>query len=76
VTFPESEEAPMNDSLQQDGKFGPHRTVVLDLQEYEDLLYTIDLLKGILVAEREVREGGGIPHEQVMAELRAKYGCN
>ena len=50
------------------------RTVVVDAEEYEDLLYTVDLLRGIHQADREVEAGIWIPHEQVMAELRAKYG--
>lgn len=49
------------------------RTVVVDAEEYEDLLYTVDLLQGLHEAERELAEGRGIPHERVKAELLRKF---
>ena len=49
-------------------------TVTLDSGEYDDLLYRLDLLEGIFEAERDLDEGNGIPHEEVFAQLRRKFG--
>jgi uncharacterized protein (DUF433 family) len=49
-------------------------TVTINAGEYDDLVYRVDLLEGIFEAERELDEGNGIPHEQVMATLRHKFG--
>jgi uncharacterized protein (DUF433 family) len=53
--------------------YGNARTVVVDADEYEGLLDSIELLKGINAAERDLSAGLGIPHERVMAELLEKY---
>jgi uncharacterized protein (DUF433 family) len=50
-------------------------TVTLDAGEYGDVLYRLDLLEGIFDAERELDEGHGVPHEQVFASLRDKFGA-
>lgn len=49
-------------------------TVTLESSEYDDLLYRLDLLEGIFDAERDLDEGNGVPHEQVFAQLRSKFG--
>lgn len=49
-------------------------TVTLASGEYDDLLYRLDLFEGIFEAERDLDEGNGIPHEEVFAQLRARFG--
>lgn len=53
---------------------GREPTVTLNSSEYDDLLYRLDLFEGIFEAERDLDDGNGIPHEQVFAQLRAKFG--
>jgi uncharacterized protein (DUF433 family) len=49
-------------------------TVTLEADEYDDLLYRLDLFEGIFEAERELDEGHGVPNEQVFTHLRHKFG--
>jgi uncharacterized protein (DUF433 family)/predicted transcriptional regulator len=46
-------------------------TITLEAGEYEDLLSRLDLLEGLLEAERDLDNGFEIPHEQVFEDLRA-----
>lgn len=49
------------------------RTRVVDAEEYDDLLDSVDLLKGVYQADREIDAGLGVPHEEAMAGLRARF---
>jgi uncharacterized protein (DUF433 family) len=53
---------------------GATATVTLEADEYDDLVYRLDLLEGIFDAERDLDEGNGIPHDEVFARLRSKFG--
>lgn len=46
-------------------------TIAVMEDECDRLRYELDLAEGIRTGLREIREGKGVPHEQVMAELRA-----
>jgi hypothetical protein len=39
----------------------------------DDAGYRLDLLRGILDAERELEQGEGIPHDELFARLREQY---
>lgn len=48
-------------------------TVVLSADEYDELLYRLDLLEGIAHGLADIARGDTIPHEQVMKELLAEF---
>ena len=39
---------------------------------YERVIYQLDLMKSIEISIEQIERGEGIPHEEFMAELRAK----
>ncbi len=43
------------------------------IEEYEDLLEVVELIRAIAEADHEIEAGRGIPHDEVMAELAEKY---
>ena len=45
--------------------------MVLDVDQYEALMGEVELIRDIKHAKAELARGEGIPHEQVVAELRA-----
>jgi len=51
---------------------GRGAAVVMDVEVYEDLLDEMELLRDLHVAEGQIARGEGIPHEQVVAELRER----
>jgi len=51
---------------------GRRTAVVLPVEEYEALVEALEDLKDLRLAEEARAEGGGVPWEQVKAELRAK----
>jgi len=51
---------------------GRSAAVVMDVGVYEGLLDEIDLLRDIRISEEQIARGEGIPHEEVVAELRAR----
>lgn len=51
---------------------GRGTAVVMDVEVYEGLLDEIELLRDLHIAEGEIARGEGIPHEQVVAELRER----
>lgn len=51
---------------------GKSAAVVLDVDEYEALVDEVELLRDIRQAQAELARGEGIPHDQVVAELRAR----
>jgi antitoxin YefM len=51
---------------------GRGAAVVMDVDVYERMLDEIDLLRDLAIAEAQIARGEGIPHEQVVAELRER----
>jgi len=51
---------------------GKSAAVVLDVGHYEALIEEIELLRDIRQAKAELARGEGIPHEDVVAELRER----
>ena len=51
---------------------GKSAAIVLDVDEYESLVEELELVRDIRQAKAELARGEGIPHEQVVAELRAR----
>jgi hypothetical protein len=44
----------------------------MDVEVYEGLLDEMELLRDLHIAESQIARGEGIPHEQVVAELRER----
>lgn len=59
--------------LTQNGK---GRAVVQSYEGYRHGQFQLALLRRMLEAERDAREGRLVPHEQVMAEVREMLGPN
>lgn len=51
---------------------GRSAAVVMDVSVYEGMLDEIAILRDIRIAEEQIARGEGIPHEEVVARLRAK----
>ena len=51
---------------------GRGAAVVMDVSVYEDMLDEIAILRDIRIAEDQVARGEAIPHDEVVARLRAK----
>ncbi|MHB1416308.1 MAG: type II toxin-antitoxin system Phd/YefM family antitoxin [Chloroflexota bacterium] len=51
---------------------GRGAAVVMDVSVYEGMLDEIALLRDIRIAEEQITRGEGIPHEEVVARLRAR----
>ena len=51
---------------------GKSAAVILDVDEYEALVEQVELIRDIRDARAEMARGEGIPHEEVVAELRAR----
>lgn len=51
---------------------GKSAAVILDVGEYEALVDEVELIRDIREARAELERGDGIPHEEVIEELRTK----
>ena len=51
---------------------GKSAAVVLDVDHYEALVDEIEVIRDIRQAKEELARGEGIPHDEVVAELRAR----
>jgi len=51
---------------------GKSAAVVLDVDEYEALIEQVEIIRDIRDARAEMARGEGIPHEEVVAELRSR----
>jgi len=51
---------------------GKSAAVVLDVDQYEALVDEIEVIRDIRQAKEELAQGEGIPHDEVVAELRAR----
>jgi len=49
---------------------GYSAAVVVDVREYERLLDELELLRDIQIAERQLADGQGVPHEQACEQIR------
>lgn len=48
---------------------GRSAAVLLDVEEYEELVYTVELLRSVERGEAEIDAGLGVPHAEAMTEL-------
>jgi prevent-host-death family protein len=55
---------------------GKGSAVLLDVNDYEQMIETIEILQEINQAREELAAGKGIPHEEVMAYMRDRYKVN
>jgi len=53
---------------------GRSAAVLMDVSAYEAMLDEIALLREVRIAEEQIARGEGIPHDEVVAELRARLG--
>jgi len=53
---------------------GKSAAVVLDVEEYEALVEELEVIRDIRQAKAELARGEGIPHTDVVTELRARLG--
>ena len=51
---------------------GKSAAVVLDVDQYEALVDEIEIIRDIRHAKDELARGEGIPHDEVVAKLRAR----
>ncbi len=51
---------------------GHSAAVVLDVNEYQDLVEEVELLRDIRVAEKQIRAGKGISNRTAKARIRAR----
>jgi len=51
---------------------GKSAAVLMNVDEYEALVDEVELIRDIRQARAELARGEGIPHDQVVAELRAR----
>lgn len=51
---------------------GKSAAIVLDVDQYEALVDEIEVIRDIRQAKAELARGEGIPHADVVAELRAR----
>ena len=51
---------------------GKSAAIVLDVDQYEALVDEIEFIRDIRQAKAELARGEGMPHEDVVAELRAR----
>lgn len=52
---------------------GKSAAVLLDVEEYEEMLDTIELLQGIQEGIAQLDAGKGVPHEEVMTRLLDEF---
>ena len=51
---------------------GKSAAVLMNVDEYEALVDEVELIRDIRQARAELDRGEGLPHDQVIAELRAR----
>ena len=50
---------------------GRAASYIINASDFDDLMDSIELSRDIEISRREIAEGKGIPHAQVMAEMEA-----
>ena len=51
---------------------GKSAAVLLDVEQYDALMEELEVIREIKEARAQLARGEGIPHDQAMAELRAR----
>jgi antitoxin YefM len=51
---------------------GKSAAVVLDVEQYDALMEELEVIREIKEARAQLARGEGIPHDEVMAQLRAR----
>ncbi len=51
---------------------GKSAAVVLDVEQYDAMMEELEVIREIKEARAQLARGEGIPHDQAMAELRAR----
>lgn len=51
---------------------GHSAAVVLDVEEYEQLVEEIELLRDVRLAERQIKAGKGVSNRQAKEEIRSR----
>ncbi len=51
---------------------GKSAAVVLDVEQYDALMEEVEVIRDIREARAQLARGEGMPHDQAMAELRAR----
>ena len=52
---------------------GRAAAVMMDVESYDAMQRRMEILMALSEGRRELAEGRGIPHEQVMAEMRKRF---
>ena len=52
---------------------GHSTAVVVDVTEYERLLEEVEILRDVKIAERQLAEGHGVPHEEAQEQLLSRF---
>ncbi len=52
---------------------GKSKAVLLNVNDYQNLIEKLEILEDIYIAEKQIAEGKGIAHHQVKDELLKKF---
>lgn len=52
---------------------GKSSAVLMDVNEYQNLIDKLEMLEDIHVSEKQIAEGKGIPHNQVKEDLLKRF---
>ena len=55
---------------------GEAKAALMDIESYQEMQDAFSLLKIIRLAERDIENGNVKPADQVMSEIKGKYGIN
>jgi len=53
-------------------RHGKSSAVLLDVSDYEKMVETIETLQEVNKARQELKEGKGVPHDEVMSSLKKR----
>lgn len=54
---------------------GKSAAILMDIAQYEMLMDSIETLQDVRVAEEQISEGKGVPHEQALARALKRVGA-
>jgi prevent-host-death family protein len=52
---------------------GKSSAVLLDVEEYQNLINTVQILQEVTTAREQIKKGDGVDHDVLFTELRSKY---
>jgi len=52
---------------------GKSSAVLLDVEDYQQLINTVSLLRELATAREELNDGKGIAHQELFSDLKSKY---